>query len=114
MRSFEERLAQELTSLAEALRSLVMESDDRKSEKNQYKTPFYLLKRRLFFINYYGIRSKLVLGFCYGAALDPENEFLSGNSSMVRHYVVNGMYDLSRPELEGLVRAAIDKSLGRL
>ncbi len=108
MRPYEERLPPELSELSQATMMVIESVDARLERRHIYGGPFWYLDRRIFYLNYDKHRDQIYIGFCEGAFLDPNNEYLEGDGSEVRHYYVTSESALDNQELKALLRAAID------
>ena len=108
MSRFEAKLSELDYEIVQRTRTLILSSDDRLEERTAYSIPFfYLNKKRLFYINSDQKKKHLVLGFCQGAQLDPDEDILNGKSTSVRHYDLKNLEALANPDLRAMIMEAI-------
>lgn len=108
MSRFEAKLSESDYEIVQRTRTLILSCDDRLEERTAYSIPFfYLNKKRLFYINSDQKKNHLVLGFCQGAQLDPDEYILNGKSTTVRHYDLPNIEALANPDLRAMIMEAI-------
>lgn len=58
-------------------------------------------------MNFDGRLQKLVLGFCFGAKIDPDNYILKGDLEQVRQFWIDSVQDLHDENLHAMIMEAI-------
>ena len=88
-----------------ALRIIILQAGPQIEETIKYNIPFYSYHGRLCFLN---TRDGVVeLGFCQGAFLSNEQEYLVGEGKEVRHVRMKSLADIDQDALQVLLQEAI-------
>jgi len=115
MIEFREWLPENERVIADVLRQIIIEHLPKNyKEKLAYNVPYYYGKRRICLIwpgsvPWGGIRSGVLLGFCYGNKLkDPENYLIHGTNKQVYYKIFHSPEDIDEKAIVTLLKEAIE------
>ncbi len=103
--AFVKRLPQDVKSLVEQLRKIILTSSEQIKEELKYGIPFYIHKGQLCYIN--PSDDKVILGFSRGADLPDEHNMLIGSGKAVRHAVFKTRTKIDEDKIRHLIYEAL-------